>query len=150
MGIEEPELALGLFILEVSPATYATTRCIPAVRDLFWCLGEPECAAVEQLKTVTTVEYWNVLTLLLAIIARNPDIIVFRQALEHILKLIVAHLLRTEDVKSGKCHKVTHNLAALCPAVAILVVNLRVHTDIKGAYVERLCHCAECGKSKKW
>ena len=66
MGIEEPELLLGLLIFEISPAAHAAAYCIPTERHLLRGLREPEGTAVEQLETVAAVEYRAVLTLCLA------------------------------------------------------------------------------------
>ena len=67
-----------------------------------------------------------------AVITSNADVVVAVKGLLHIIKLLIQHLLRSEDFRSHEIHLVANDLTAFVPHLALEAIIRVFVSDIVG------------------
>ena len=150
---DEVEASLIALALQVCPSADTTAHAVPTLRYLIRSLRQPESTAIEQLKLLLAIEYRAILTLCCTVITSYSYIVIVRQHLHHIQKLLVLHLLRAEDIESLKVDQSANILLTIIPTVKLSIVALlwscltrtqrAAGTNIERAYIKLLSHCSE-------
>lgn len=138
VDIEEEELLSRALIEEFAPGADSHASSVPSQSRSGGSGGEPEMPLVEQGQRASVVEYGGVLSCLLTVITPYTDIVVVVEAVLHVLKLPVEHLLCAEDIGMLKVDQVADHLATLRPDIAGYGVFVVAVADIVRAYVELL------------
>lgn len=139
MEVEEEELLVGPFRQEAPPCAYSWARRVPSDAGLVWILSNPELPMLQQLQFLWVVEYGRIFPRLLAVVASASYEFISVEHGEHVVELVVLHLLRTEDVWVFEVDLCTDGPASLCPPVPFPCVVLVFVSDVVRGYVEMLC-----------
>ena len=118
---------------ELTPGADADAGRVPTEGRLVGRLVEPEIAMVDEPEFVFFVENRLILAGLFTIVAAYADVAVAVESFQHVIKLLIQYLLRTEDFGSHEIHLVTNDLATLGPLFALHAIVPVLVTDIVGA-----------------
>ena len=98
--VEEVEDNAALPVAEPAPRTDAGQRRIPPHARPPGTLREPEMAFIEQFEALAEVENRGILPLRRPVVAADANIGIVGQPVEHVVQLVVEHLLCAEDVEA--------------------------------------------------
>ena len=120
------------FHAKLTPSADADTYGVPSQAGLVGRFAEPEVPMVEEFDFVFLVENGFVFAAMHAVITSDADVVVTVKGLLHVVKLLIQHLLRSEDFGGHEIHLVADDLTTLVPLFALHAIVPVLVTDIVG------------------